>query len=189
MLNAGKPVTGASEPPSSPEKIVKRYLFAKTREAALALLAPDYRLWFEKRDGKGLSKSDVAELLAWDYALHPRHRITDLQINVNEVVANVHEDNDFSLLIGFPGWDAVTTYRVNEGGFITEQFYVPRPGQVNWKPYLEKALPWLLEHRAVELSRIYPNKRLRQTAESAKEWVKVLRDWRRHSGQDDPTRR
>ena len=176
------------QPPASPEETIRKYLAAKTRETALARLASDYRLFFDKKVGTGLSKTQVADMLDWDFALHPKHRIKEMKRYGRQVVVQTHEDNDFSLLIGFPGWDATSTFLVNEAGLISEQLYVPRPGQPEWKPYLEKALPWLRENRAEALARIYPDNRLKQTAESATEWVKVLREWRQATGQKDPTR-
>jgi hypothetical protein len=170
----------------SPESVVARYLDARTREDALAVLAPGYRLWFGKREGEGLDKAAVAEMLEWDFALRPRHRVDRLEVSGAQVVAVLHEENDFSLLIGFPGWDATSTFTV-EDGLIASQVYVPRDGQSEWKPFLERALPWLREHRAEALARVYPKGRLDQSARSAREWVAILRDWRKATGQGDPT--
>ncbi|HKY04665.1 MAG TPA: hypothetical protein VJQ56_07245 [Blastocatellia bacterium] len=172
----------------SPESIVREYISAKDREAKLAMLSPDYRIWFGKREGPGMTKPEAARMLEWDFALNPRHRIEEVKVAGRDVVVRIHEDNDFSLLIGYPGWDAVSTYTVDESGLITSQLYVPKEGQPDWKPYLERALPWLREHRAEALARIYPNNRLSRTSESAREWVKQLRDWRAATGQPDPTR-
>lgn len=52
-------------------------------------------------------------------AVAPRSGITRcirgiaLTGNGAEVTARVHEDNDFSLLIGFPGWDATSTFTLD----------------------------------------------------------------------------
>lgn len=174
----------------SPESVVREYFAAKDREAALALLSPDYKIWFGKREGEpGIAKQEVARMLEWDFALNPRRRIEELRVTDREVLVRAHEDNDFSLLIGYPGWDAVSTFTVDPNGLITSQLYVPKEGQPAWKPYLEKALPWLREHRAEALARIYLNNRLSQTSESAREWVKHLRDWRAATGQPDPTQK
>jgi hypothetical protein len=174
---------------SSPEAVVREYFSAKDRETALGLLSPDYKIWFGKREGAGIPKQEVARMLEWDFALNPQRRIEEMRVNGSEVVVRAHEDNDFSLLIGYPGWDAVSTFTVDKAGLIASQLYVPKEGQPAWKPYLEKALPWLREHRAEVLARIYPNNRLSQTSESAREWVKNLKDWRAATGQPDPTRK
>lgn len=186
ILHSSTAGYSSQHPSAAPEQIVRRYLSAKDRSSALALLAPDYRLWFGKREGEGLSKQQTALMLEWDFELRPQRRVDGLRVNGREVTATIHEENDFALLIGFPGWDAESTFSINEVGLISAQVYVPREGQADWKPYLEKALGWLREHRAEALARLYPNNRLNQTEEGAREWVKVLREWRKAAGLADP---
>jgi hypothetical protein len=153
-----------------------------------ATLAPDYRLWFGERRGDGLDRDAALGMLTWDFALHPRHRVESLTVRGDEVFARVHEDNDFSLLIGFPGWDATSTYTVDATGRISSQLYVPKPGQPEWRPYLDAPLAWIGEHRPDVLPRIFPNGKLARSAEAAAEWVRILREWRAATGQPDPTR-
>ena len=167
---------------------VHHYLDAKTLDEALSLLAPEYRLWFNARKGEGMDRAAAARMLTWDYALHPRHRVDGFEVRGNEVVARVHEDNDFSLLIGFPGWDSTSTYVVDDAGRIVSQLYVPREGQPEWRPYLDAPLVWLREHHPDALARIFPNGKLAQSAETAREWVTLLRAWRAATSQPDPTR-
>lgn len=166
---------------------VHSYLTAKTREEALKQLAPDFRLWFGKKEGRGLSKQDLAGMLEWDFALDPRHRIDSSQTDGRDVTAQVHEDNNFSLLLGFPGWDASWTFILKENGLIDGIVYVPKKGQADWKPYLEKALPWLKEHYPEDMTQLYPNNKLKQTSETARRWVDILRAWRIATKQPDPT--
>ena len=177
----------ASSAALDPAAVVRSYLSAETLAQALDALAPDYRIWFGARSGEGLDRARVASMLEWDYALNPRHRIDAIEVHGSEVTARVHEDNDFSLLIGFPGWDAISTYVVNEEGKIVSQLYVPA-GPTEWRPYLDAPLAWIREHRPDALPRIFPNGKLAQTGEAAREWVAVLRAWRAATGQADPTR-
>lgn len=183
LIAAGCASTSSSEPAA----VVRRYLDAKTLDDALAFLAPDYRLWFGGRSGEGMAHERAAKMLEWDFALHPRHRIDSITVHGRDVTAQVHEDNDFSLLIGFPGWDATSTYTVDENGQITAQVYVPT-GPAEWRPYLDAPLAWIREHHPSALVRIFPNGRLAQTRETAREWVTLLRAWRAATGQPDPTR-
>jgi hypothetical protein len=173
---------------SGPAAVVNRYLAVTTLEEASAMLAPEYRLWFGERKGDGLDREAAIAMLTWDYALHPRHRVESLTVRGDEVIARVHEDNDFSLLIGFPGWDATSTYTIDATGRIASQLYVPKPGQPEWRPYLDALLAWIREHRPDVLPRIFPDGRLARSAEAAQEWVRVLREWRAVTGQPDPTR-
>ena len=161
----------------TPAATVQRYLHATSLDEAASVLGPDYRLWFEERRGAGIDRTATLTMLQWDYALHTRHRVDDLQVHGKEVVATVHEDNDFSLLLGFPGWDATSTFMTDDSGHIVSQLYVPKPGQPDWRPYLDAPLAWIREHEPEVLPRIFPNGKLNQSAEGAKEWVRVLRAW------------
>lgn len=171
---------------SDPAARVRAYLSSRTLEQALSALAPEYRLWFGSRSGDGLDRARVAKMLEWDYALHPRHRVDSVTVNGSVVTARVHEDNDFSLLIGFPGWDSSSTFTLDEQGQIVSQMYVPT-GSTEWRPYLDAPLEWIRQHHPDVLPRIFPNGKLAQTRETAREWVSVLRAWRAATGQPDPT--
>jgi len=124
-------------------------------------------------------------MLRWDYALNVTHRIGSITSRDGAVVVTIHEDNDFSRLIDFPGWDSTSTFVVDEHGQVVSQFYVPRPGQPEWRPYLEPALAWARTHRPEALTTIFPNSKLAQSEESAALWVQVLREWRAASGKPD----
>jgi len=172
---------------SDPADVVRRYLTAHTLDDAVSTLDPGYRLWFGTRKGDGIDREHTARMLEWDFALQPRHRIDQIAANGGEVTARVHEDNDFSLLLGFPGWDAMSTYVVNAEGRIASQLYVPAERQ-DWRPFLDTPLVWIREHHPDALARVFPDGKLNRSAESAREWVALLRDWRAATGQPDPTR-
>ena len=91
---------------------VRRYLAAPDLSAALASLSPDYRLWFDRRDGEGIPRSAVADMLTWDFALHPSHEIRQLSQEGSLVRATIHKQNDLARLIDFPGWDAQCQFTV-----------------------------------------------------------------------------
>lgn len=149
-------------PASSPESVVRSYLASPTLETALAHLVPEYR-------------KTVSDLLAWDYALRPAHTIESLEVRDHTAILRAHETNDFARLLDFPGWTAVRTFQVHEGRIVSST-YTPAPNSPNWRPYLEKALPWLRAHRAETLARAYPNGSLNRQA--AADWVAMLSDWR-----------
>lgn len=170
---------------SLPVHAVRQYLDAATREEAVSRLAPDYRLWFGERKGPGISRESAGEMLRWDYTLNVAHQIRSIASNDGVVTARVHEDNDFSRLIDFPGWDSTSTFLVGDDGRIVWQVYVPEPGQPEWRPYLDPALAWIREHRADALPTIFPDGKLARSEESARMWVRVLREWRAATGRPD----
>ncbi len=146
----------------SPESVVRSFLASSTLETALAHLVPEYR-------------KTVTAMLAWDYALHPAHTIESMEVRTDTAILRAHETNDFARLLDFPGWTAVRTFRVHEGRIVAST-YDPVPNVPDWRPYLERALPWLRAHRAEALARAYPNERLNR--EAAGDWVAMLTDWR-----------
>jgi hypothetical protein len=148
----------------SPAGVVQSFLSAPTLATALAHLdTPD-----DER---------IATLLAWDYALDPQHRIDALAVNGAVVTVQHHETNDFARLLGFPGWNATSTF-VIRNGLIASMKYEPAPDQPDWMPYLEKAVPWLQEHFPNAMARLYAGGEIVQTPEAAREWVEMLRAWR-----------
>ncbi|HEX2834471.1 MAG TPA: hypothetical protein VHW00_15780 [Thermoanaerobaculia bacterium] len=148
----------------SPAGVVLSFLQAPSLVTAVAHLdTPD--------------KDRLAEMLAWDFALDPEHRIDTLNVNGELVTVQYHETNDFARLLGFPGWDATSRFTIRNG-LIASMTYEPAPNQPEWKPYLEKALPWLNEHFPQTMARLYVNGTIVQTPEAAKEWVEMLRAWR-----------
>jgi hypothetical protein len=170
-----------------PISVVQRYFEAHDREAKAACLSPDFRIWFEKQSGEGVSRSETLEDSGWDQALRARSRLVRMDVRGDTVVVLVHEDNDFSLLIGYPGWDPTITFIVDHEGLIERALYVPKAGAPSWRSALEPALPWLREHRGEALNRVFPAGKLVRTREAAKEWVAILRAWRKTTGQADPT--
>jgi hypothetical protein len=149
------------------ERTVRGYLGAQSPEEAAGFLAAGYR----------------PRLLEWDTLLHPRRTISLMAVNEDAAVVVIHEDNDFSRLIGHPGWDGTVTYTFGAGGGIAASHFTPMPGKnPSWKPYLEPALPWLREHRGAELAAVYPDGHLAQTADAAKTWARILREWRAATG-------
>ncbi|HET8796636.1 MAG TPA: hypothetical protein VFO89_03050, partial [Thermoanaerobaculia bacterium] len=160
----------------SPAGVVLSYLQSPSHATAVAHFAPEYTIRFG--DGTAaLDRAQAAAMLAWDFALDPEHRIESLTVNGDTVVVRQYETNDFARLLGFPGWTATTTF-VIRNGLIAAQHYQPAADQPDWKPYLEKALPWLREHFPNAIARLYPEERLVRSEDAAREWVEILRAWR-----------
>lgn len=172
---------GAAMATQPPDRVVRDYLAARTPAARMRFLAPSYRFWFMTREGSGKTAAEHLKP-GWDSELHDTLRPDSIGVDGDHVVARVHEDNDFSRLIGHPGWDATITFTIDDRGRIATEFYEPRPGAPSWRPYLDAALPWLQQHRSAALARTFPGGRLVETRASARAWRSMLRDWRRAVG-------
>ncbi len=148
----------------SPAGVVLSFLQSPTLVTALAHLDT-------------ADKEQLAESLAWDFALDPEHRIDSLGVNGDVVTVQDHETNDFARLLGFPGWAATSRFTIRNG-LIVAMTYEPAPNQPDFRTYLEKALPWLREHFPDAMSRLIVDGKIVKTPAAAKEWVEVLRAWR-----------
>lgn len=160
------------------------YVTSPNLKSALSRLDHDYKLYFGDRSGNGISKEDVALFLTWDHALHPSQTFTELKSFGDTITAIAHEENDFTRLIEFPGWDARVTYVFNDSHLIVEQFRVGIGETRSYKDWLKPALEWLRENRPDELEALYPDESLEHSTESAQKWVKLLTAWRDAVGKE-----
>lgn len=171
------PASTSQARPRTAESAVRGYFAARSLSARAKFLAPDYRYWFLEHMGPGETAAEHLKP-GWDTELHCFWRVDSLAAEAGRVTVHVHEANDFSLLLGHPGWDAITTCAVDARNRITTEFYEPLPGAPSWRPYLARALPWLRAHRAPALARTFPDGKLVETTATAREWRAMLRAWR-----------
>ncbi|QSE99144.1 hypothetical protein [Fulvivirga lutea] len=160
--------------------ILNQFYNTTSRSQHLAYLAEDYQLYFGSVKGKGMSKSKLAELLRWDYALNPDRQILEfIKLSSDTVILRSKEENDFSKLIKYPGWESVNTYIIDKSGLIKLQLYQPK-NEISYKPYLEPAIACLAVNDSLRLAEVYDseNKRLIQDSISAVKWTGLLREWR-----------
>ena len=107
----------------------------------------------------------------------PEHRFDD-----HSITARCHEENDFSRLIDFPGWDATVTWWFDSRGRISAQLTVSSKHERDFRNWLAPAIPWLREHRPADLDWLYPEGKLQRSPEAAGRWVIVLTEWRTATG-------
>jgi len=162
-----------------PAAVVEHYFAAHDPKDKALYLSKDFRMWFESTSGESESRSEILRGSGWDDELRGRSRIVRMDVRGDTVVVLAHEDNDFSLLIG--------SFVVDKAGLLERALYVPKAGAPSWRSALEPALPWLRENRPDALARVFPNGKLTRTRDAAKEWVEILRAWRKATGQSDPT--
>jgi hypothetical protein len=96
----------------------------------------------------------------------------------NEWKVEFNEQNDFSKLIGYPGWKGTELISFNSKKKIQQVIYIPNDANPNYKKWLEPAIAWLKKNKPNELDEVYKNGKLVQSAATAKKWVSLLKTWR-----------
>ena len=92
-------------------KALRSMYNAKSRVEHLGYLSEDYELHFGGIGDKPLYKSDLEDMLKWDYGVIPDRAITKIvKQDSDTIVINSHEENGFSKILGYPGWDSKNTF-------------------------------------------------------------------------------
>jgi len=162
---------------------LQTYLNASTVETKEKYMAEDYRSFFMEKKGEGQNKGQALQsFLNWDAPLHPDVHILNHKKTGNTWKVEFNEQNDFSKLIGFPGWKATEIIRFNGKKMIDEMIYIPDDTNPKYKNWLQPALDWLQKNKPIELSEVYKDGKLIQTSETAKKWIGLLQLWQKETG-------
>ena len=147
-------------------------------------MSEDYHSFFIEKKGEGKDKkAALSSFLNWDAPLHPDIIILNYSVNGDEWRVEFNEQNDFSKLIGFPGWKGTEMIRFNSEKMIDEMIYIPDDTNPNYKKWLQPAVEWLKKNKPGELNEVYKDGKLIQTSETAKKWVSLLQLWREKTGE------
>jgi len=162
---------------------IESYLNAHTVETKGKYMADEYRSFFMERKGEGENKEQALHsFLNWDAPLHPDVHTLNYTRQGNTWKVEFNEQNDFSKLIGFPGWKGTEMIRFNSKKMIDEMIYIPDDTNPNYKKWLLPAVEWLQKNKPDELNEVYKDGKLIQTSETAKKWVTLLQFWRKETG-------
>lgn len=161
---------------------IHSYLNAYTIGQKEKYMAENYRSFFEKKAGDGKNKTDALKSFSkWDAPLHPDIKILSSSYRENKWVISFIEQNDFTKLIGFPGWKATDSIKINNRGLIEEIIYMPDESNPNYKQWLKPAVDWLRQNKPGELNEVYQDGKLIQNESSARKWVELLTEWKEKS--------
>ena len=159
---------------------IKVYLNAYTVDTKEKYMAEEYRSFFMEKKGEGENKNEALKsFLGWDAPLHPDIHILNYTPDGNMWQVEFNEQNDFSKLIGFPGWKGTEMIRFNTKRMIDEMIYIPDDSNPNYKTWLQPAVDWLQKNKPTELNDVYKDGKLIRTSETAKKWVLLLQLWRK----------
>lgn len=147
-------------------------------------MAEDYRSFFMEKKGEGEDKKQALQsFLNWDAPLHPDVDILNYEMDGDTWKVEFNEQNDFSKLIGFPGWKATESITFNSKNLIEQVVYIPDPTNPSYKKWLLPAVDWLKINMPDSLATVYQNNKLIQNEESAKKWVRLLKQWKENTNQ------
>jgi len=164
-------------------KKIDSYLNAATIQGKSQYLAENYHHFFLNKVGEGKNKGEALKsFMQWDGPMHPDIRINSYTVNDSVWTVKFLEQNDFTKLIGFPGWKGTMTFTFDSKGFIAETYYVPDGDNPPYKPYLSPALEWLRKNKPQELNEVYQDNRLIQTEITANKWRELLKQWKNETG-------
>lgn len=161
---------------------IETYLNAHTLETKGKYMAEDYHSFFIEKKGEGKNKEQALQsFLNWDGPLHPDVQILNYTVERNTWKVQFNEQNDFTKLIGFPGWKGTEMIRFNNKKMIDEMIYLPDDTNPNYKKWLQPAVDWLQKNKPGELNEVYKDGKLIQTNETAKKWISLLQLWQKET--------
>ena len=162
-----------------PAKIVRTFFSAYNDhdvELTLAVVAEDFVL--RDRDSTfRMDRAQLAVMLGWDVVMQGVATIESLRVDGEQVHVIASETNEFQRLLDVPPWRLSARFHVS-GELIREEVLeeLPREGRT-WQQALPPVVEWAQAHRPGMLHGIYENGSPVFSADSAKRWITLLRDW------------
>lgn len=161
---------------------VQAYRAARERgdlAAEQAFLAPDARMFYEKREGEGepLTAGRSGRYAHWDEFFRSQATLTDWTEDGNAVSARVHETNDFYGLLDWTPRPYWMTWWLDANGRITAAMVQSLPGE-STRGRMSEFQEWARAHHPGELAYLMPNGRIDPTGDRAERWKKILLEWR-----------
>ncbi|HEY6976401.1 MAG TPA: hypothetical protein VH396_08925 [Chitinophagaceae bacterium] len=159
---------------------ITEYLNASTVDEKARFMADNYHSYFMEATGEGENKNaSLQSFQNWDAPLHPQIDITSYTVDKNIWKVKFNEQNDFSKLISFPGWKGTEVITFNSQKLIEQTVYIPDSTNPSYKKWLQPAVDWLQITMPDSLVTVYQNGRLIQNEESAKKWMRLLKQWKK----------
>ncbi len=165
---------------------IEEYSNASTVNEKEKFMADNYHSFFVEAKGTGADKNaSLQSFQNWDAPLHPQVDILSYTINKKTWTIKFNEQNDFSKLIGFPGWKATEVITFNSKKLIEQLVYIPDYANPSYKKWLQPAVAWVQNNMPDSLNTVYQNNKLVKNEESAKKWVHLLKQWKQSRGRQE----
>lgn len=94
----------------------------------------------------------------------------------------MREENDFTRLLDFAGWETKLILRFTGDGKIKEELVILLGSGPSFEEKFQPALDWLGANYPDDLAEIYPNDQFVFSGENARRWIALLREWRKAAG-------
>ena len=124
----------------------------------------------------------MRSIFEWDRACNPKYECGDFLINGDQATVIMREENDFTRLLNFAGWETKLELRFTPDGKIKEELVILLGSGPSFEEKLQPALDWLGAHYPDDLAEIYPNDQFVFSGENARGWIGLLREWREAVG-------
>jgi hypothetical protein len=150
--------------------------------AAKTMLAPNARVWYEKREGEGEPLNPGGGTWThWDTYFHGRTTYSDWRVDGGAVLATATETNDFYRLLDWRPWPMLFTWWLDEEARIAGFMVQARPGKGSTGSRLADVVAWAKAKHPEEIAYLMPKGRIDPTADRAERWRKLLVEWRREA--------
>jgi len=150
--------------------------------AARALMSPDARIWWEKREGPGQPWGLVSKWSGWDAYFHSQNDYTDFRETGDTVAASGVEINDFYRLIERPPQRFRATWWLDSAGKIAGFLYEPRGSTVPGEDRLDQFKAWARKEKPAELEYLMPGGQFDPTGDRPQRFHAILLEWRKAAG-------
>jgi ketosteroid isomerase-like protein len=151
--------------------------------AARACLAPDARMWFDRKTGPGDPLGfGGGRWDHWDRYFHGRTMVSEWEVHGHDVTGVVHETNDLYHLLDWIGKPYRLTWTLDESGRIKEVLLDSIPGARERSNRMPEFKRWAAEHHPEELAYLLPNGQMNPDGDRAERWRAILVEWRAAAG-------
>ena len=156
---------------------------AKDYAKARSFLAPNARVWYEKREGDGEPLEPGSGTWGhWDTYFHGRTAYSDWRVKDGVVVVTANETNDFYRLLDWKPWPMHFSYWIDGEGKVAGFMVQAQRGTGSTGSRLDDAKAWVKTRHPEELAHLMPEDRIDPTGDRAERWRKLLVEWRKDAG-------
>lgn len=167
------------------EQVEAYYAAARRGDEAGArkFLAPDARIWFEKREGPGEPWNvSGGSWDHWDSYFNGKVVRSEWEAGPDFVSARGDETNDYYRLLDWKPWPMKLTWWFDESGRMNGFLVQSVVGEGTTGSRLKEFKEWAKVKRPEELQYLMPKGQIDPSSDRAERWRTILVEWRREAG-------